>query len=82
MYLALSNPTLFAEITTFYTKPHISTDSPADTSFKQDRQSWSFVPVFGKQFYSLKTRYTEVHIKTWPPVLSRWKKQVSGKKNK
>lgn len=25
--------------TTFYTKTHISTDSPADTSFKQDRQS-------------------------------------------
>lgn len=59
-----------------------STHSPADTFFKWGRQSCSFIPIFGKQFYTMKTRDTTVQLKIQPLVPDRWKLQGSGQKNK
>ena len=68
--------TSFEEIMIFYRRKSCrkdSTDSPADTFFKWGRQSCSFIPIFGKQFYTMKTRDTTAQLKIRPPVLGRWK---------
>lgn len=65
----------FEEITISYRRKFCgkdSTDSPADIFFKWDRQSCSFIPIFGKQFYAMKTGDTTVEIKIRPLVLGRW----------
>jgi len=78
------------EITIFYrqkSRSKDSTGSPADTFFKWDRQSCSFVPVFGKLFYTMKTRDATVQIKIRPLVLGRqkvarfWKEKRKAKKS-